>query len=122
MDRRVSFTICGVTVAATGIWLIKKWLVGPKVAPINSGKLRGVENWIRINHLMLTEFSVEILQLIGCDENTAKIVGEHLVESNLQSIDSHGVVRLEQYAYQGHKGLFNPRYSNSPLSIFLFTL
>ena len=120
MDRRLCFTICGVTVAATGIWLIKKWLAGSKVAPRNSVKLIGVENWIRINHLKLTEFSVEILQSIGCDENIAKIVGEHLVESNLQSIDSHGVVRLEQYAEQGHKGLFNPKYSYSTLGTVLY--
>ena len=45
---------------------------------------------------------------IGCDEHTAKVVGEHLVESNLQSIDSHGVVRLEQYADQCQRGLFTP--------------
>ena len=27
-------------------------------------------------------------------------VSEHLVESNLQSVDSHGVIRLTQYADQ----------------------
>ena len=81
MERKIYFSICGVTVAATGIWLLKKWLSGSKVQNTtnnNSGKLKGVENWIRIDHVTLTEFSVEILQSIGCDKNTAKIVGEHL--------------------------------------------
>ena len=110
MERKIYFTICGVTVAATGIgiWLIKKWLSGSKVNNTNnSGKLKGVEKWIRIDHVALTELSVKILQSIGCDKNTARIVGEHLVESNLQSIDSHGVVRLGQYAEQVNRGLFN---------------
>ena len=77
----------------------------------STGKLRGVEKWIRINHVKLTQFSVDILKSIGCDEHTARVVGEHLVESNLQSIDSHGVVRLEQYAEQGQRGLFAPSQS-----------
>ena len=92
MERKIYFTICGVTVAVTGIWLLKKWLSGSKVQNTtnnnsgkvqnttnnNSGKLKGVENWIQIDHVTLTEFSVEILQSIGCDKNTARIVGEHL--------------------------------------------
>ena len=110
MERKFYFTICGLTVAGiTGIWLLKKWLSGSIIdnAINSSGKLKGVDNWIRIDHVTLRELSVEILQSIGCDKNTAKIVGEHLVESNLQSIDSHGVVRLEQYADQVNRGLFN---------------
>ena len=81
MERKIYFTICGVTVAVTGIWLLKKWLSGSNVQNTtnnNSGKLKGVENWIQIDHVTLTEFSVEILQSIGCDKNTARIVGEHL--------------------------------------------
>ena len=109
MDRKsVSCTICGILVGATGVCLIKKGLKSFKKITKTSGKLRGVENWVRINHLDLTKFSVEILKSIGCDEITARIVGEHLVGSNLQSIDSHGVVRLEQYVDQAKKGLFTP--------------
>ena len=94
MDRKsVSCTICGILVGATGVCLIKKGLKSFKTITKTSGKLRGVENWVRVNHLDLTEFSVEILKSIGCDDITARIVGEHLVVSNLQSIDSHGVVR-----------------------------
>ena len=94
MDRKlVCCTFCGILAGATGVCLIKKWFKSSKTITNSSGKLRGVENWVRINHLDLTEFSVEILKSIGCDEITARIVGEHLVESNLQSIDSHGVVR-----------------------------
>ena len=94
MDRKlVCCTFCGILAGATGVWLIKTWLKSSETITKSSGKLRGVENWVRINHLDLTEFSVEILKSIGCDEITARIVGEHLVESNLQSIDSHGVVR-----------------------------
>ena len=109
MNRQlVGCTLCGIIFGAAGSWLIRKWSKGSKTNTKNSGKLRGVKNWVRINHQELIEFSVEILKSIGCDEITARIVGEHLVESNLQSIDSHGVVRLEQYAEQARKGLFSP--------------
>ena len=37
------------------------------------------------------------------------MVGKHLVDSNLQSVDSHGVVRLAQYSEQAEKKLFDPR-------------
>ena len=104
----VGCTLCGIIVGATGTWLIRKWFKGSKKNTKNSGKMRGVKNWVRINHPELIEFSVDILKTIGCDEITARIVGEHLVESNLQSIDSHGVVRLEQIADQARKGLFSP--------------
>ena len=77
MDRKlVCCTCCGIL---AGIFN-KKGLKSSKTIIKTSGKLRGVENWVRINHLDLTEFSVEILKSIGCDEITSRIVGEHLVE------------------------------------------
>ena len=102
MDRRlVCCTVCGVTIGAGVTWFVKKWFSeSTGNTKSSTGKLRGVEKWIRINHIKLTQFSVDILKSIGCDEHTARVVGEHLVESNLQSIDSHGVVRLEQYVDQ----------------------
>ena len=110
MDRRlVCCTVCGVTIGAGVTWFVKKWFSeSTGNTKIYTGKLRGVEKWIRINHVELTQFSVDILKSIGCDEHTARVVGEHLVESNLQSIDSHGVVRLEQYVDQCQRGLFTP--------------
>ena len=86
-------SICGAIFGLTGIWVLKNLFKNHKNTTKTCGKLRGVENWVRINYQDLTLFSTDILKSIGCDGITAKIVGEHLVESNLQSIDSHGVVR-----------------------------
>ena len=51
----------------------------------------------------------EIFQNIGCDENTAAIVAEHLVDTSLCGMESHGVMRTLQYAEQMQTGYLDPR-------------
>jgi len=60
---------------------------------------------VKVDHQDLVQFGFSVLRAISCDEETAKEVSEHLVEANLQSVDSHGVVRLTQYTDQVQKGL-----------------
>jgi LDH2 family malate/lactate/ureidoglycolate dehydrogenase len=92
---------------AVGAWLVRR--VWPRRRPgFPASKLSGVDHWVRLDHRELIAFSAAILCSIGCDDGTAQEVGEHLVESNLQSIDSHGVLRLVQYVEQAEKGLFKP--------------
>ena len=65
--RRVACTVCGVTLAVgAGIWLVKRWSnESVEKSKSSSGKLRGVERWIRINHVKLTQLSIDILKSIG---------------------------------------------------------
>ncbi len=50
----------------------------------------------------------EVFQSIGCDVSTAKIVAEHLVDTSLCGMESHGVMRTLQYAKQMRTGYLNP--------------
>jgi hydroxycarboxylate dehydrogenase B len=46
-----------------------------------------------------------ILQALGTPFDVAQLVGDSLVQSNMVGHDSHGIMRLEQYAQfvrQGH--------------------
>jgi uncharacterized oxidoreductase len=45
----------------------------------------------------LRSLSLDILHAAGVPEPDAEIVGNHLVESNLAGVDSHGIIRLPQY-------------------------
>merc|ERR1711892_794931 len=100
---------CGPTLLTAGLlsWLLWRWWRNTPPSPSFS-KLLGVTNWVRVNHRSLLTLTVSILRSIGCDEATASAVAKHLVDSNLQSVESHGVVRLEQYHEQVEKGLFDP--------------
>ena len=51
----------------------------------------------------------EIFQCMGCDVNTATVVAEHLVDTSLCGMESHGVMRTLQYAEQMQTGVLNPR-------------
>ena len=45
----------------------------------------------------LRRIGYEFFTALGCRPDDARIVTDHLVQSNLYGHDSHGVVRMEQY-------------------------
>ena len=45
-----------------------------------------------------------ILTALGCDGRVANSIAEHLVESSLCGVESHGVMRILQYARQFRSG------------------
>ncbi len=49
-----------------------------------------------------------ILSAIGCDAMTAEEVASHLTETSLHGIESHGVMRILQYASQFQSGYMTP--------------
>ena len=49
-----------------------------------------------------------VFQKVGCDEDISEFVAEHLVESNLKGVESHGVMRMIQYVEQLENGYMNP--------------
>ena len=48
-----------------------------------------------------------VFQKVGCDEDISEFVAEHLVESNLKGVESHGVMRMIQYVEQIENGYMN---------------
>ena len=99
--------MCLAVAATAGLlsWLIRRWWRwrGRREAEGSTtthAKLEGVDSWVRVDHIQLLSLAKSVLLSIGCDESTAESVAGHLVESNLQSVDSHGVVRLLQYVQQ----------------------
>ena len=74
-----------------------------------SSKLEFDGTRINISSDQAKSVITEIFQKIGCDENTATIVAEHLVDTSLCGMESHGVMRTLQYAEQMQTGYLNPR-------------
>jgi LDH2 family malate/lactate/ureidoglycolate dehydrogenase len=56
----------------------------------------------------LETFAVAIAGRLGADPDVASEVGRHLVRSNLSGHDSHGVIRLPQYALDVDRGELVP--------------
>ena len=52
----------------------------------------------------ITAMAKTILAGAGCDPDTAALVANHLVEANLNGVESHGVMRLMQYVEQIESG------------------
>ena len=50
-----------------------------------------------------------ILSRCGCDEDVASEVANHLIDSNLSGVESHGIMRVLQYARQYDSGYMNPK-------------
>ena len=48
-----------------------------------------------------------VFKKVGCDEDISEFVAEHLVESNLKGVESHGVMRMIQYVEQLERGYMN---------------
>jgi LDH2 family malate/lactate/ureidoglycolate dehydrogenase len=56
----------------------------------------------------LTDLTTNLLVAIGSTPASARLVAEHLVESNLTGHDSHGLIRLPQYTDAAADGYVNP--------------
>jgi hydroxycarboxylate dehydrogenase B len=50
----------------------------------------------------------EIFHQLGCGEETARVVAEHLADTSLCGMESHGLMRTLQYATQFQNGYMNP--------------
>jgi L-2-hydroxycarboxylate dehydrogenase (NAD+) len=57
----------------------------------------------------LTDFAEGVLAAIGLAEDESRLVAACLVEANLRGIDSHGLLRLIQYASAIERNEVNPR-------------
>ncbi len=79
----------------------------PNQAPITPSKLD-----VDARHVVATDdmtaLAARIFEACGCDADIAAMVAEHLVETNLRGIESHGVMRLMQYAEQLSSGYMTP--------------
>ena len=62
-----------------------------------------------INPVELERFISDICRASGSDERAASIVAAHLIDSNLAGHDSHGVMRMVQYADEIATGKIVPR-------------
>ncbi|MEO1504646.1 MAG: Ldh family oxidoreductase [Pseudomonadota bacterium] len=47
---------------------------------------------------------VEIFQRLGCADDVSRTITEHLIEANLCGVESHGVMRVMQYAERMRNG------------------
>ena len=56
----------------------------------------------------LTDLAANLLVAIGSAPPAARVVAEHLVESNLTGHDSHGLIRLPQYTAAAADGYVDP--------------
>jgi LDH2 family malate/lactate/ureidoglycolate dehydrogenase len=52
----------------------------------------------------LEELTVALLRALGANDLESNLVGRHLVEANLVGADSHGVIRIPQYAEAIRRG------------------
>ena len=57
----------------------------------------------------LRGFAEEVLVAIGLEAAAAEVTAGCLVEANLRGVDSHGVLRLIQYAHSVSSGEVNPK-------------
>jgi len=51
-----------------------------------------------------SEIIIDIFNRIGCTEDVSKAITEHLIDSNLCGMESHGVMRVMQYAERMQNG------------------
>ncbi|MBI3912494.1 MAG: Ldh family oxidoreductase [Armatimonadetes bacterium] len=51
-----------------------------------------------VSHEELLSFATEIVRAMGTSADEAEVIARSLVDANLAGHDSHGVIRLEQYA------------------------
>ena len=71
-------------------------------------KLSGVNDYVTHSASQLESLATEIMSAIGCCDDIASSVANHLVDANCKGIDSHGMMRLMQYAEQAESGYFLP--------------
>src|SRR5712671_539406 len=61
-----------------------------------------------IQEAELRRFAIELVAAMGASDEEAGTVADVLVRSNLAGHDSHGVIRLEQYARMVREGQIVP--------------
>ncbi len=71
-------------------------------------KLSGVNDYVTHSASQLESLATEIMSAIGCRDDIASIVANHLVDASCKGIDSHGMMRLMQYAEQAESRYFLP--------------
>ena len=57
-----------------------------------------------VDPVEMSTLAAAILNKLGCDDDVAQMVGQHLVEANQMGVESHGVMRLMEYAKQFESG------------------
>ena len=60
---------------------------------------------------------ISILTRCGCPEDTAREVAEHLIDSNQSGVESHGIMRVLQYADQFRSGYIDPQGRASVVAV-----
>lgn len=63
---------------------------------------------VRVGADALSRFVVDVLAGAGLGTDAAEVVADNLVDANLRGVDTHGVVRLEQYVTRLEAGGINP--------------
>ncbi len=71
-------------------------------------KLTLCGNRLKIDAAAAVETATDIFVALGCSENTARIVAEHLADTSLCGMESHGLMRTLQYAEQFQNGYMVP--------------
>jgi LDH2 family malate/lactate/ureidoglycolate dehydrogenase len=71
---------------------------------------------IRVNSLVLFDFSISVLMTLGVENRDAGIWAESMMDASLRGIDSHGVLVLPIYASILEAGGIKPRASLEILS------
>lgn len=72
------------------------------------GKLSFDGTRVSIDTERLIQLGVRTLVGVGCQKEVARSVAEHLVQSDLCGVESHGCMRLLQYVEQFESGYLNP--------------
>ena len=72
---------------------------------------------IKISQEKAIKVCSKILQQCGCHNEIAEIVSYHLTDSNLSGVESHGIMRVLQYAEQFTSGYMNPKGKASVIAI-----
>ena len=61
------------------------------------------------------EVMTGILTGLGCDGRVADAIAEHLADASLCGVESHGVMRILQYARQFQSGYISVSYTHLTL-------
>ncbi len=75
--------------------------------PITSSKLE-IDSRVTMPADELSDLATAIFEKLGCDADIARMTAEHLVEASLSGVESHGFMRVIQYAEQMESGYMSP--------------
>ncbi|HLI51102.1 MAG TPA: Ldh family oxidoreductase [Thermomicrobiaceae bacterium] len=70
-----------------------------------------VGHLLKVDESELTNFSRQVLTVVGATESTAEIVTESLLYSDRRGVHTHGLARLPSYVQQVSDGVIDPRSS-----------